>query len=131
MNHEELIATVVAADQAINRRDMAAVMDFYDDDAVLVVQPGRIARGKGEIAQAFDAIFKFFNHSLVVTQSDFQVVQGGDVALVMCNLKLSAAGETSASVSMERKPTYVFRKSVDGKWRCLVDNSYGVELVEK
>lgn len=85
MTHEALIATVVAADEAINRRDMAALMDFYDDDATLV----------------------------------------------MCNLKLSAAGETATPVSMERKPTYVFRKSVDGQWRCVVDNSYGVELVEK
>jgi uncharacterized protein (TIGR02246 family) len=130
MEHAQLIAAIAAADQAINRRDIAALMDFYEEGAALVVQPGQIARGKAEIAMAFDAIFKFFNDNLVVTQSDFQVVQGGDVALVVCKLKLSAAGQTATPVSMERKPTYVFGKSPDGKWRCRVDNSYGVELVE-
>ena len=129
MNNADLIQAVQRADHAINQRDMAALMDFYEEDASLVIQPGRVAHGKAEIAMAFEAIFKFFNQSLMVSQTNFQVVEGGSVALVICNLKLSAEGTTSSPVSMERKPTYVFRKSNDGKWRCLIDNSYGVDLL--
>jgi uncharacterized protein (TIGR02246 family) len=124
----EVVRAIELADQAINRRDMAALMDFYEEDATLVVEPGRCAHGKAQIAKAFDAIFAYFNQSLSVSQRDFHVVEGGGVALVVCKLELSAQGMDASTVSMERKPTYVFRKSADGKWRCLIDNSYGVDL---
>ena len=28
-----------------------------------------------------------------------------------------------------RRATYVFREESDGKWRCVVDNSYGTDLL--
>lgn len=128
MDKHEVIYAIELADQAINQRDMAALMDFYAEDATLVIEPGRCAHGKEQIAKAFGAIFAYFNQSLSVTQRDFHVIEGGGVALVVCKLKLSAQGMETSRVSMERKPTYIFRKSKDGKWRCLIDNSYGVDL---
>src|SRR5512143_2749931 len=122
MDKHEVIYAIELADQAINRRDVAALMDFYAEDATLVIEPGRNAHGKEQIAKAFGAIFAYFNQSLSVTQRDFHVIEGGGVALVVCKLTLSAQGMEASRVSMERKPTYVFRKSSDGKWRCLVDN---------
>ena len=128
MDKHEVIYAIERADQAINQRDMAALMDFYAEDATLVIEPGRCAHGKEQIAKAFGAIFAYFNQSLSVTQRDFHVIEGGGVALVVCKLKLSAQGLETSKVSMERKPTYIFKKSKDGKWRCLIDNSYGVDL---
>lgn len=128
MDKHEVIHAIELADHAINQRDIAALMDFYEEDATLVIEPGRCARGREQIAKAFGAIFEFFNQSLAVTQRDFHVVEGGGVALVVCKLSLSAQGIEAPKVSMERKPTYIFRKSQDGKWRCLIDNSYGVDL---
>lgn len=128
MDKHEVIYAIELADQAINQRDMAALMDFYAEDATLVIEPGRCAHGKAQIAKAFGAIFAYFNQSLSVTQRDFHVIEGGGVALVVCKLKLSAQGMEASRVSMERKPTYIFKKSKDGKWRCLIDNSYGVDL---
>lgn len=129
MNDHELAKAIERADQAINRRDLVALMDFYEEDATLVIEPGRFARGKKEIATAFEAIFDFFNQSLVVNQRGFQIIEGGGVALVVCNLKLTAEGRTTSPVSMERQPIYIFRKSGDGGWRCLIDNSYGVDVM--
>lgn len=128
MDKHEVIYAIELADQAINQRDVAALMDFYAEDATLVIEPGRCAYGKEQIAKAFGAIFAYFNQSLSVTQRDFHVIEGGGVALVVCKLNLSAQGMETSRVSMERKPTYIFRKSEDGKWRCLIDNSYGVDL---
>jgi uncharacterized protein (TIGR02246 family) len=128
MEKHEVIHAIELADQAINQRDLAALMDFYEEDATLVVEPGRYAHGKAQIAKAFDAIFAYFNQSLSVAQRDFHVIEGGGVALAVCKLELSAQGMEASTVSMERKPTYVFKKSEDGKWRCLIDNSYGVDL---
>ena len=128
MSKHEVVSAIELADRAINQRDIVALMDFYEEDATLVIEPGRCAHGKEQIAKAFGAIFEYFNQSLSVTQNDFHVVEGGGVALVVCKLKLSAQGLEASKVSMERKPTYIFRKSKDGKWRCLIDNSYGVDL---
>lgn len=128
MDKHEVIYAIELADQAINQRDMAALMDFYAEDATLVIEPGRCAHGKQQIAKAFGAIFAYFNQSLSVTQRDFHVIEGGGVALVVCKLKLSAQGMEASRVSMERKPTYIFKRSKDGKWRCLIDNSYGVDF---
>lgn len=127
MTHAVLQA-IEQADKAINRRDIAALMEFYADDATLVIGPGRLAQGKAQIAKAFEAIFAYFNHTLSVSQNNFHVIEGGGVALVVCSLKLTAEGVAAQRVSMERKPTYVFRQDADGQWRCLIDNSYGVEL---
>lgn len=128
MSDHEVIATIEQADAAINGRDLPALMDFYTEDATLVVEPGRLARGREQIAQAFEAIFAHFDQALRVTQSDFHVVEGGGVALVVCRLELSVEGQAAPRGPLERRPTYVFRRCSDGKWRCLIDNSYGVEL---
>jgi uncharacterized protein (TIGR02246 family) len=128
MEKHEVVNAIELADQAINQRDMAALMDFYEEDATLVIEPGRYAYGKEQITKAFGAIFEYFNQSLSVSQRDFHVIEGGGVALVICKLNLSAQEIDSSKISMERKPTYVFKKSKDGKWRCLIDNSYGVDL---
>lgn len=37
------------ADLAIKNEDFDHLMDFYSDDAILVVRPGKIARGKKKL----------------------------------------------------------------------------------
>ena len=44
-------------DEAVNSKNIEAVLDFYDDEALLVIQPGRIARGKLELRNFFEAVF--------------------------------------------------------------------------
>jgi ketosteroid isomerase-like protein len=56
---------IEAADRAITAEDFDALMDFYADDATLVVKPGLNAVGKEQIRRAFDTIADYFNHSLV------------------------------------------------------------------
>jgi uncharacterized protein (TIGR02246 family) len=129
MNVHPVQTVVEQADAAINRQDLDAVIDFYDDDAVLVIEPGRLARGKAEIRKAFTAIFAYFADSLVVEQQDYVVLEAAGTALVMCTAKLDSKNAAGLPVSLVRKPTYVFKKDAAGKWKCVIDNSYGVELV--
>jgi ketosteroid isomerase-like protein len=46
--------TVEEIDEAFNRGDVEAVLDFYEDGAVMVLEPGRLARGKDEMRRAFE-----------------------------------------------------------------------------
>jgi uncharacterized protein (TIGR02246 family) len=130
MDKNELKHLIEEADNAINREDFDALLDFYTDDATLVVKPGMLAKGKDEIRRAFVAIAEYFNHSLVVKQGNMHIIEGGDTALVISKTLLSANQKTDSAFSMERNATYVFRKDADGMWRCVIDNSYGIELLE-
>src|SRR5829696_250955 len=116
---------IEAADRAITAEDFDALMDFYADDATLVVKPGLNAVGKEQIRRAFVAIADYFDHSLVVKQGKMVVLEGGDTALVIMESILETIGKDGMPSSMTRQGTYVFRKSATGKWLCVVDNSYG------
>jgi len=120
---EQLIA---AADDAINREDFDALLDFYTDDAVLVVQPGRNAVGKEQLRRAFVAIAEHFGHALEAKQAGLTVLETGDTALVLARTLVGVKG----SEPFERKATYVFRRGADGRWLCAIDNSYGHELLD-
>lgn len=120
-----------AADKAIMAEDFEAVMDFYDDHATLVVRPGLNAVGKEQIRKAFVAIADHFNHALKITQDKMKIIESGDTALVIAEAVLDTQGANGAPMPLVRRATYVFRKNADGKWLCLIDNSYGTDLLNE
>ena len=120
-----LQALIQAADEAIGREDFDALIEFYSDDALLVVKPGLLARGKEQIRRAFVAIAEHFGHNLRVRQGRLEILETGDTALVVAQTLL----DTSHG-KLNRRATYVFRREADGAWRCTVDNSYGTDLLE-
>lgn len=129
MEHE-LKEIIKKCDLAIKQEDFDTLMNYYTDDAILVVKPGMIARGKDEIKKAFIAIAKYFNNSLTPTQGDMIFLEAGDTVLVLSQTFL-AADINASEFSMERKATYVFKKNPQGEWLCAIDNSYGTDLIGK
>jgi uncharacterized protein (TIGR02246 family) len=120
------IETLIAsADAAIVREDFDALMDLYTEDAVLVVKPGTHAAGKAAIRRAFEAIAAHFDHSVQVSQAGMAILEAGDTALVLAKTVVSASNLSPVT----RHATYVFRKDGGGTWRCVIDNSYGHELL--
>lgn len=117
-------------DEAIKQEDFDTLMNYYTDDAILVVKPDMIARGKEEIRKAFIAIAKYFNNSLIPTEGEMVILEAGDTALVLSQTLLEADKEQS-DYSMDRRATYVFKKNTQGEWLCAIDNSYGTELLNK
>ncbi|MCS0633182.1 DUF4440 domain-containing protein [Telluria mixta] len=118
-----------AADAAITAEDFNALMDFYADDATLVVKPGLNVSGKENIRAAFVRIADYVQHSLVVGQGRMEVIEGGNTALVIMESTLDYV-EAGDKVSVTRRATYVFRRETDGHWVCTVDNSYGTALLD-
>ncbi|MEM9568963.1 MAG: SgcJ/EcaC family oxidoreductase [Cyanobacteria bacterium P01_E01_bin.34] len=127
MERHPIELAISKADTAINREDFDTLVDCYTDDAVLVIQPGRNAVGKEQLRQAFEAIAAYFEHTLHAEQAGMKILETGDTALVLAKTLVSAEGHPT----MERKATYVFRKSPDGQWLCAIDNSYGHALLEQ
>ena len=130
MEHE-LKKLIKKADLAIKNEDFDTLMNYYTDDAILVVKPGTIAKGKDEIKKAFVAIAKYFNNSIVPTQGEMIILEAGDTALVLSQTLLEADKKKDSEYSMDRRATYVFKKNSQGKWLCAIDNSYGTELINR
>ncbi len=120
---------ISAAADAINREDFDALMDFYTDDATLVVVPGRAANGKEEIYRACVTLAEHYQHTLYMSAGDMVVIEAGDTALVIAQISVRANMKTAAPTMETRNANYVFRRESDGQWRCVVDNTYGAALL--
>lgn len=127
MPDHHVLELIKQADQAITDEDFERLMDFYAEDAVLVVQPGQMASGKPQIRRAFEAIAKHFQNALTVTQGNAQVIEGAGTVLVIMETLLFV-GEAKGPI--KRRATYVFRQEGNGNWLCTVDNSYGADLLD-
>jgi ketosteroid isomerase-like protein len=45
-------------DRAFNEGDLTTVLSFYEDSAVVVMEPGKVARGKEELRRFFGQVMK-------------------------------------------------------------------------
>ena len=124
----QLKAAIEACDRAISQEDYATLMEYYAEDAALVVKPGMVVRGKENIRNAFIAIADYFQHRLVVTQGKMEIIEGGDNALVIMETRLDIPTEAEIT-KVTRRATYVFRQQGE-RWLCTVDNSYGTDLLD-
>ena len=122
-----VLARIHEADRLIMAEEFEALMDMYTDDALLIVKPGLEVRGHEAIRSAMEKIATFFAHGLRVVQQQMQVVEAGATALVLARTLVSAPGHEDEL----RHATYIFRREVDGKWRCCIDNSYGHRLLDE
>lgn len=127
--NEEINKLIAAADKAIKEERFDDLMDFYTDDAVLVVKPGMEAHGKAAIKDAFIKIAAYFDNSVVPTQGNMLMLKAGDTVLVLSQTLLDADNRESSEYSMDRRATYVYRR-VGDHWLCAIDNSYGTTLLD-
>ncbi|MRT49646.1 MULTISPECIES: SgcJ/EcaC family oxidoreductase [unclassified Raoultella] len=129
MVNPQLKATIEACDRAISQEDYATLMEYYAEDALLVVKPGMVVKGKENIRKAFIAIADYFQHRLVVTQGRMEILEGGDNALVIMETRLDIPTPEGGTTQVTRRATYVFRQEGE-RWLCTVDNSYGTDLLD-
>lgn len=61
-------------DEAFGHSDLEAVLGFYEDDAILVAEPDRLARGKEEIERFFMHVFALRGR---VEQIETNVLEAG------------------------------------------------------
>jgi len=130
MKNHELKQEILAADNAINRKDFKAVSEFYTEDATLIVKPGLLVFGRSEIRKAHKRISEYFKGSLEVSQGEMVIIEAGATALVMAKTFVKSSGKPDSEYPEEREAIYVYVKDEQGRWLCAIDNSYGVELIQ-
>lgn len=127
--NKEIENLIHQADLAIKEERFDDLLEFYTEDAVLVVKPGMEVHGKENIKKAFIKIAEYFKNSIVPTQGKMIMIETSDTVLVLSQTFLDAENKSTSEYSMERRATYIFRK-IDNKWLCAIDNSYGTTLLD-
>lgn len=127
--NKTILDLINQADQAIKEERFDDLMEFYSNDAVLVVRPGLEVQGKENIKKAFVKIAAYFQNSVVPTQGKMVMLETNDTVLVLSQTLLDSSNKDESQYSMDRRATYVYRL-IDGQWLCVIDNSYGTALLD-
>ena len=118
--------TVNRLTRAINAGDLETAVALYQPDAVLVVQPGQVARGS---AQLKDALGGFIALRPTLTTEVQQVLESGSVALYLGRWHLRGTDPAGAPVVLEGESTDVLRRQPDGRWLIAIDDPWGTQLL--
>lgn len=127
MNQLEPLKVIELLDEAFNRGDVEAILGFYEDGAVVVVEPGKLATGKSELRRMFEWMV---GNKGVVRQDKTHVIEADDIALFTSKWTFTGVGADGREVSRESYASAVLRKGADGNWRLVVDNAWGPAVLD-
>jgi ketosteroid isomerase-like protein len=105
---------------AFNEGDIDALVEAYDEDAVLVVPPaGRSVRGRDNIRAATAPLLALGPYFTSVVQ---KTVQTDGWALTYARWELVGATADGRPVRLSGRGTMVSRRRPDGTWGILLDD---------
>lgn len=130
MIEDIILKEINKADKAINEKDYETLESCYADNAILIVKPGMIAKGKSEIINAHKRIADYFKDTLKVKQGKMLFFPAGDTVLVLSQTFIESPGKLDSEYSSERRATYIY-KNIGENWLCIIDNSYGTDLLNE
>jgi ketosteroid isomerase-like protein len=110
-------------DRAFNEADVEAILAFYEDAAVVVTEPGHLARGSAELRNFFERIV---GSGSSVKQLKTFTLEADGIALFLSRWSIHRANEGAARTFVA---TTVLRKQPDGGWRALIDNAFGPSVL--
>lgn len=126
MTQPNPLDTVNNLTAAINRGDLDAALTLYEPDAVLVAQPGQIARGRAAIRAALAG---FVSLKPTLRGQAQQIVEAGDIVLYCSRWTLIGSSPDGKKVEMGGFSSDVLRRQSDGKWLIAIDNPWGTSIV--
>jgi uncharacterized protein (TIGR02246 family) len=122
------IETVNELVHAINEANLERALAAYEEDAVLVAQPGVTARG---VSQLKEALSGFVAMKARLRSEAQQVIQNEDVALYIGRWSLSGVDPSGKPVNMGGESTDVLRRQRDGRWLIVLDNPWGSQILPR
>ena len=120
------IDTVTNLTAALNRGDLEAALALYETNAVLVAQPGVVARGPAELRAALQ---QFIDLKPRLTAHAQHVIEMGDLALYVGRWTLQGSDPAGREVSMGGESADILRRQVDGRWLIAIDNPWGAQVL--
>lgn len=114
-------------DQAFNEGDLEALLNFYEDAAVVVAEPSRAISGKAELRSFFESVMR---SGISARQLKTRVIEAAGVALFLSRWTLTSSEVKADAAPRTFVATTVFRKQPDGSWKALIDNPLGPLLLD-
>jgi uncharacterized protein (TIGR02246 family) len=124
---ETPLDTVTRLTRAINEGDLDTAVALYEPDAVLVVQPGRVASGS---AQVREALAGFVALKATLTSEAQHVLENGDLAVYIGRWRLRGTDATGGPVLLGGASADVLRRQADGRWLIAIDNPWGAKVLD-
>jgi uncharacterized protein (TIGR02246 family) len=108
--------------QALNSGDTAALSALFEENAMIVPQPGQPPiTGAQAIAGYWQACVGFQPQIQMELQS---AIQTGDIALLRNTWQTTVTGPDGKPISGSGRGIQVVRRQADGSWRYLVDDAW-------
>jgi ketosteroid isomerase-like protein len=96
-------------DKAFNEGDVNSLLGFYEDAAVVVTEPTKLARGKQQLRLFLEYVMSS-NHT--ARQLKTHVIEADGIALFLSRWTLATSGEASPKKFVA---TTVFRRQPNGE----------------
>jgi uncharacterized protein (TIGR02246 family) len=120
------IDTVNQLVDAINHGDLERAVVAYEPEAVLLVQPGQLARGSSELRKALAG---FIALTPTLTSEAQEVIEVGDIAQYLGRWNLRGTDPAGKPVEMAGESADILRRQADGRWLIALDNPWGVKVL--
>ena len=109
-------------ESAFNAGDRDALLELYEPEAVLIVEPGSVARGVAEIAPVLQGFLDIGGKIALDTKA---VVETGDLAYLTNRWSLTGTAPDGSDLAMGAVTAEVARRQADGTWLYIIDNAIG------
>ena len=110
-----------AFEKAFNAADLDALLKLYDDQSILVAEPGKPVKGLENIKQA---LMGFLALKLPI-QLTRRVYENGDVGLCVADWSMAGKGPDGKDVKLGGTSAEVVKKTSSGNWVYVIDSPYG------
>lgn len=102
--------------------DVEALLSLYEPNAVLLPQPGHVARG---VAAIRDSLGAFLAMKGTFAIGAPKAIRADDVAIVFAKWTLDAKAPDGSPTHLEGETSDVVRRQPDGRWLIAIDSPFG------
>ena len=111
-----------AFQKAFNAGDLDALLKLYDEQSVLVAEPGKPVQGLENIKQT---LMGFLALKLPIQLTVRRTYESGDVGLCVADWSIAGKGPDGKDVKLGGTSAEVVRKTSGGNWVYVIDSPYG------
>jgi ketosteroid isomerase-like protein len=109
---------------AFNARDLDALLELYEEGAVITPQPGLVVTGHAAIREALGGFLALNGPIAMATKT---AIPAGELVLLHAEWTVDGTGPDGAPLALAARSSEAIRRQPDGTWRYIIDNPYSVD----
>lgn len=110
--------------EAFNSGNIESVLEFYETNAVMAPEEGKLAQGTAALR---DALNRFLAMGAKMTMKSRYCIQTGDLALTSVDWTLSAPTPDGKKEDTRGFSIEVIRRQPDGRWLYVIGHPHGAQ----